>query len=180
MDEIIWMALCCRFCCKKWQHCCSVLQPVLQPVAAVVIVYALRRCMFLQWQLCTSTRHWAQMPPSPNNHSVSQQYLLFALWSLYISVCVWVVYFCNLGFCVSLFDVFCCWVLLSVPVQVTISEMTCNVSEGTLNLTHSLNRSYTLVFDRCFWFVYYEYAAKDVVFMHYWATLSARHSHGPQ
>jgi len=37
---------------------------------------------------------------------------------------------------------------LSVPVQViawrTISEMTCNVSSGTLNFTHSLTHSITL------------------------------------
>ena len=37
--------------------------------------------------------------------------------------------------------------MLSVPVQViawmTVSEMTCNVSSGTLNLTHSFIHSFT-------------------------------------
>ena len=45
------------------------------------------------------------------------------------------------GFCVGLVD-FAVNFLLSVPVQViawrTVSEMTCNVSSGTLNLTYSL------------------------------------------
>jgi len=49
---------------------------------------------------------------------------------------------------IILFCFFLCWFdsfLLFVPVQViacrTVSEMTCNVSSGTLNITHSLTHS---------------------------------------
>jgi len=59
-----------------------------------------------------------------------------------VCMCMWVVYYCSLGFfCVRLIN-FAVNFCFSGPVQViawgTVSEMTYNVSSGTLNLTHSL------------------------------------------